>query len=97
MSALTIKSAVSIQSVVSMLKECLYVGFLRILSLIPGNVAETFLAASLGLVFVAWQACALSMSGIFNTVEYILIAFQFMFVAVLFTKIIIWIRMHVNE
>ena len=88
----------SINTSIQLTRQSLTLHFLKALASIPGNVSETLLSAVLGLVFIAWQICVLFIRGeVSGIVEVSLIAFQLAIVVVLFTKIIIWIKIKNNE
>ncbi len=94
MHGLTIGLPVINHVTIQVVRKSAYQVLLRLLSKIPGNVAETFCYASLGAVFVGWQVCALVVaksSG--SAVEISLIAVQVLIVGLLFTKLVIWFRM----
>ncbi len=70
---------------------------LRALAAIPGTPTETIAFAILWTVFLAWQIFALNLSGAISSgVELALIGIQAMVIGVLFTKLLIWVRMQTN-
>lgn len=89
----TLSKQIIAQYVLTYAKEVV----LRALAAIPGTVTETIAFAIIGTVFLAWQIFSLILSGAISSgVELILIGFQALVIGVLFTKLLIWVRIQTN-